>query len=1266
MRRAIAAILGVLGWMGPAPLTAISAPRLVADLAVVPSPQEGSAPAEFVRLGTQVLFTAQPHDHARTLFRSDGTASGTEELAAGCGSLAGGGFALRFATASTAYYSLRCEGAGEALWLSDGTPTGTAEVLAAGGYHSPRSDLGDATAVEDGAASYFLQGGNYDIPVELWRTDGTASGTARVAIVGTTYSASAALYRPDAGELLVLVAETFGSISVWKSDGTTAGTLPARTLDFPDQYAYLSGVAATATGIAFTVSVWPPSRVELWYSDGTPDGTVLGVELPFSSLDSLVEHAGAIYFTVEEAGESWIWRGDGTAASTRAIVPLGARHVRPSSFEVFDDRLYFVGCAADRSSCDLLRAPLTGGAPEEIAEVCDAEYCDEGGAELWVRGVGERLLFTRENDTEVTVWASSPDGGGQTKVAPLCATDTCFGTDAGPVVLEGRAFFVPSSAGRETHELWTSDGTAGGTIRLAGPLPVVQWFATRSAPLPLAEIPTGGGWVFAAGDTLHGLELWRAGPQADAAALVADLRLDRPGLSGAESVAMVDGEFIFGLADDSGNERTLYRREVGGSGAEPFLTVPIRHGRHGARNLPPTLREAADAWFFIESDAGLENPFAQQIWRYDPVSRDVRTLFAADPQVTGIGARADDLLPSGADFLFLGSIDPELHPAIYRLRPRSGAISKLIDLPATWATSIGRSGRYWFLLEDAQRVVAIDLENRTRKVIDDLPGAYIDPALALDQGVLFAVRWDVFTGSDLVELRQSSGNAAGSLRVGEWSPSGGGCGWYVALPPKGSASPALFAVQTYCTAAQSELWTSDGSVERTRSVRSFPQDHLDFAPLANRLRGTFLFLASRAEDAQVDPRFTIWKSDGTAAGTQEVEALPDDGHPSAPDFTEGALGAEAFYFVWSDAGHGRELWQTDGTPAGTHIAADIEPGPESSSPWQFRTVGDQVLFSAGAAASGLELWQIDGGSAAPELVTDLYPGIESSAPVMLGSSDEALYFLADDGVVGREIWEVDRPSVAPCVADATTLCLANGRFRARAVRRDFAGEMGAAGVVPLTGDSGYFWFFAPGNPEVLLKVVDACGLPGFENFWAYSTGLTNVEVELEVVDTLSGARRLVRTALGETYGPLYDSGSFQVCAFGGTAGAGAGASAPAANLPSSTVLPLLGGRFQAVATWAKRDGTTGTATAVPLAGDSGYFWFFAPSIVEVLVKMVDACGFDGFDNFWVFAGGLTDVEVHLAVTDTWTGEVIRHDSLQGTPFPTLLETGKLRVCTAAP
>ena len=58
------------------------------------------------------------------------------------------------------------------------------------------------------------------------------------------------------------------------------------------------------------------------------------------------------------------------------------------------------------------------------------------------------------------------------------------------------------------------------------------------------------------------------------------------------------------------------------------------------------------------------------------------------------------------------------------------------------------------------------------------------------------------------------------------------------------------------------------------------------------------------------------------------------------------------------------------------------------------------------------------------------------------------------------------------------------------------------------------------------------------------------------------------------------------------------------------------------------------ATGVGLTGDAGYFWFFNSANIEVVVKVLDGCGSNGF--YWVFATGLTSVEVTLFVTDTQT------------------------------
>ena len=55
-----------------------------------------------------------------------------------------------------------------------------------------------------------------------------------------------------------------------------------------------------------------------------------------------------------------------------------------------------------------------------------------------------------------------------------------------------------------------------------------------------------------------------------------------------------------------------------------------------------------------------------------------------------------------------------------------------------------------------------------------------------------------------------------------------------------------------------------------------------------------------------------------------------------------------------------------------------------------------------------------------------------------------------------------------------------------------------------------------------------------------------------------------------------------------------------------------------------------------------------------------------FGNFWVFASGLTDVQVNLEVVDTWTGEIWERDTALGEPFPPALDTGAFDTCAATP
>jgi|HubBroStandDraft_3_1064219.scaffolds.fasta_scaffold15983_3 hypothetical protein len=110
--------------------------------------------------------------------------------------------------------------------------------------------------------------------------------------------------------------------------------------------------------------------------------------------------------------------------------------------------------------------------------------------------------------------------------------------------------------------------------------------------------------------------------------------------------------------------------------------------------------------------------------------------------------------------------------------------------------------------------------------------------------------------------------------------------------------------------------------------------------------------------------------------------------------------------------------------------------------------------------------------------------------------------------------------------------------------------------------------------------------------------------------------------------------------------------APACN-GSSTELCLLGGRFQIDATW-RTSTATGNATVVQLTDDSGYLWFFAPTNPEVLLKVIDACSFN--NQFWFFAGGLTNVRVDIHVTDTQTHVTKTYVNRLNTVFAPIQDT----------
>ncbi|WP_183101114.1 ELWxxDGT repeat protein [Nocardioides pelophilus] len=137
-------------------------------------------------------------------------------------------------------------------------------------------------------------------------------------------------------------------------------------------------------------------------------------------------------------------------------------------------------------------------------------------------------------------------------------------------------------------------------------------------------------------------------------------------------------------------------------------------------------------------------------------------------------------------------------------------------------------------------------------------------------------------------------------------------------------------------------------------------------------------------------------------GTPRLERLSARLH--AHDLT--VVGRRAF-FTTNTEEHGSSLWSTDGTPGGTTLVKDLQPGPGGGGHiYDLTPVGGLVYFSAYGADKGRELWRSDGSPGGTVLIKDIATE-GSSNPLELTNLDGILYFIARDDVHGFELWRSD-------------------------------------------------------------------------------------------------------------------------------------------------------------------------------------------------------------------------------------------------------------------
>jgi len=143
-----------------------------------------------------------------------------------------------------------------------------------------------------------------------------------------------------------------------------------------------------------------------------------------------------------------------------------------------------------------------------------------------------------------------------------------------------------------------------------------------------------------------------------------------------------------------------------------------------------------------------------------------------------------------------------------------------------------------------------------------------------------------------------------------------------------------------------------------------------------------------------------------------------------------------------------------------------------------------------------------------------------------GDEGKALNFTATDDRQPAVISPVTITAAeSDCTDTDTELCLNGGRYEVEVEWRDFGDKTGSAKVAPLrSADSGLLWFFSDNNWEMLVKVLDGCGIN--DNVWVFSAATTNVEYTLRVTDTETGTMREYFNPLGQAASAITDTGAF--------------------------------------------------------------------------------------------------------------------------------------------